>query len=245
MTAKNPEREPPITQTSGPDAQTGAPHATRAQDRALALWEILSIFTSSLIAEWVVLSLGGGSNLLIAFTVGLAFLFMLCSHWARGERARDIGWRVDNLLHALRLLALPTLAAVVLLVAVGLYFSNVDFARWRGGRSLFGMPVLGLLWGLVQQYVLQGFVNRRAQLIWGRGAVSVLVVALMFAVLHFPNPALTLATFAGGLLWAFVYQRAPNLFALGLSHSLMTWVLISTVPASALNGLRVGFKFFG
>ncbi len=219
--------------------------ASRAEDRALAAWEILSVFTTSLIAEWVVLSLGGGNNLLIGFTVALAFVFMLCSHRLRGETARDIGWRVDNFLPALRLLALPTLAAIALLIAFGLYFSNVDFARWRGGRSLFGMPVLGLLWGLVQQYVLQGFVNRRAQIVWGRGALSVLVVALMFAVLHFPNPALTLVTFAGALLWAVVYQRVPNLLALGLSHSLMTWVLISTVPTSALNGLRVGFKFFG
>ncbi len=216
-----------------------------AENRALAAWEIFSIFTTSLIAEWLVLSLGGGSNLLIAVTVGLAFVFIICSHQLRGERARELGWRLDNFPHALRLLALPMLASTLLLLAVGFYFSSVNFTRWGGGRSLFGMPVLGVLWGLVQQYVLQGFVNRRAQIIWGRGVRSVAVVALMFAVLHFPNPALTLATFAGGILWAVVYQRAPNLLALGLSHSLMTWVLISTVPASALNGLRVGFKFFG
>jgi membrane protease YdiL (CAAX protease family) len=46
-------------------------------------------------------------------------------------------------------------------------------------------------------------------------------------------------------MWAWVYQRAPNLWALALSHALMTWVLISTLPADALEGLRVGYKYFG
>jgi membrane protease YdiL (CAAX protease family) len=63
--------------------------------------------------------------------------------------------------------------------------------------------------------------------------------------LHFPNPWLSLATFVGGVIWAWVYQRAPNLPALALSHSLMTLVLIWTLPASALGGLRVGFNYFG
>ena len=60
-----------------------------------------------------------------------------------------------------------------------------------------------------------------------------------------PNPWLMLATFAGGVVWAAVYQRAPNLPALALSHSLMTLALIWTLPPSTLKGLRVGFNYFG
>jgi len=71
------------------------------------------------------------------------------------------------------------------------------------------------------------------------------LVAMVFGGLHLPNPLLTILTLGGGIIWAAVYQRAPNLFALALSHSLMTWVLVSTLPASALNHLRIGFKYFG
>jgi membrane protease YdiL (CAAX protease family) len=70
-------------------------------------------------------------------------------------------------------------------------------------------------------------------------------VAFIFALIHLPNLWLAVATFVGGVIWAAVYQRAPNLLALGLSHGVMTWVLISCVPQSALQSLRVGFKYFG
>ena len=122
--------------------------------------------------------------------------------------------------------------------------THLDLFRWDPERPIAGQLALGFAWGFVQQYVLQSFINRRAQIVWQRGVRSVLLTAVIFALLHFPNPWLMLITFIGGLVWAFVYQRAPNLFALALSHSLMTWVLVSTLPTSALNHLRIGFKYF-
>ena len=212
-------------------------------DRALAAWEIVSVVSSVLIAEWVVFSIGGGSSLLLAVPVATLFAFMFVSHRLRGESARDVGFRLDNFGRCVRLLAPPTLLAAALLISVGWLASSISFTRWSGGQSILGVPALGVFWGLLQQYALQGFINRRAQAVWGRGWASVFVVALVFGALHLPNPWLTLATFAGGLLWAWVYQREPNLYALGLAHGLMTWVLISSVPPAALHNLRVGFKF--
>lgn len=220
-------------------------YRVESEDRALALWEIVSVVASVLVAEWVVFALAGDSAVALLIPVATVVAFMLISHRARGETARDVGWRLDNFWRAARLLAAPMLVCGAVLVCVGLYTSNLDFVRWEGGQSLFGVPALSLLWGPLQQYVLQGFINRRAQVVWGRGRRSIFVVALVFALLHLPNPWLTFATFAGGLLWAYVYQRAPNLLALGLSHALMTWVLISSVPPAALHNLRVGFKYFG
>ena len=220
-------------------------YKVEGEDRALALWEIVSVVVSVLVAEWVVFALAGDSPAALLFPVATVVAFMLLSHRARGETAREVGWRLDNFRTAARMLAAPMLVFGALLVAVGWYTSNLDFVRWEGGQSLFGVPALSLLWGPLQQYALQGFINRRAQIVWGRGRASVFVVALVFALLHLPNPWLSFATFAGGLLWAYVYQRAPNLLALGLSHGLMTWVLFCSVPPSALHNLRVGFKYFG
>jgi membrane protease YdiL (CAAX protease family) len=215
------------------------------EDRALAAWEIVSVVASVLIGEWVVFALAGDGAAGLLFPVSTVFVFMFLSHRARGESAREVGWRLDNFGRAARLLALPMLAIVFVFVGVGWYTLNLDFLRWKGGASIFGAPALSLLWGPLQQYALQGFINRRAQIVWGRGWSSVLVVALVFAVLHMPNPWLTVVTFAGGLLWAYVYQRVPNLLAVGISHSLMTWVLVSSIPPATLHNLRVGFKYFG
>jgi membrane protease YdiL (CAAX protease family) len=211
--------------------------------RALAAWEIVAVSTSTLAAEWVMLALADNRALPHLFLVTTAFAFMLISHRVRGESAREVGWRLDNFWAAASLL-LPVMAGTTaILVGLGWYAGTLDFSRWEGGQSILGIPLLSLLWGPLQQYVLQGFVNRRAQEALGRGWASVLLVGLLFAVFHLPNPWLTLATFGAGLLWAFVYQRAPNLLAIGISHALMTWVLISCVPPAALHNLRVGYKY--
>lgn len=216
-----------------------------AEDRALAAWEIVAASTSALAAEWVVGTLVGRGRLLLLIPVTTAVALMLLSHRVRGESAREIGWRLDNFWKAARLLLPPMLAVSTLLAGLGWYAGTLDFGRWEGGQSILGVPGLSLVWGVLQQYALQGFINRRAQVALGRGALSVLLVGLLFALFHLPNLWLTLATLAGGLLWAYVYQRAPNILAVGLSHSLMTWVMISSVPAGALHNLRVGFKYFG
>ncbi|HKQ51311.1 MAG TPA: CPBP family intramembrane glutamic endopeptidase [Pyrinomonadaceae bacterium] len=210
-------------------------------ERAPALWEIASVTTSFLIAEWMVLPFAGNSKLVAAVPIGLAFALMFFSHRERKETARAIGWRLDNFWEAARLLALPMLAAAVIIVVAGWLLKSLRF----DGRQLMEWAVWLPLWGLMQQYVLQGFVNRRAQSAIGRGRRSVLVVALVFALLHLPNPLLAAATFAGGLVWANVYQRAPNLPALALSHALMSLLLAVSLPPALLKSLRVGIKYFG
>ena len=219
--------------------------ADQRVDRSLPIWEIASVTTSCLIAEWVVTAVVGMSHVLIAVPIVLALAFMFWSHRLRGESLRDIGFRFDNFVEAARRLVVPMVIASVVLIGVGYFNHSIDFFRWRRGGMVLGMPLIGMLWGLVQQYALQGFINRRAQLVWGRGLTSILIVSALFGIFHLPNPTLMAVTFVGGLVWATVYQKTPNLYALAISHGLMTWVLISTIPSSLLHGLRVGYKFLG
>jgi membrane protease YdiL (CAAX protease family) len=216
------------------------------RDRQLAAWEIASVVSSILIAEWIAASVAGGSRLTVAIPITLAFAFMIVSHRLREETLRDLGFRFDNFVRAGTLLLLPMITVAVLCLALGHWFGGrMDFLGWHVGTPLVAQLALGFGWGLVQQYVLQSFINRRAQLISGKGWLSILLTAAAFSVLHMPNAWLMLATFAGGVVWAAVYQRAPNIFALAISHSLMTWVIVSTLPPSSLHHLRIGFKYFG
>ncbi len=210
------------------------------QANRLALWEIVSVVTSCLIAEWVVLAFAGHARLITAIPVLFAVGLMAFSHRERGETLLDIGFRMDNFLASCRLLLLPTAVAVALIAATGWFASHAIFAGQFRARYT-SLP----LWALFQQYTLNGFINRRAQLALGKGIKSITLVAVVFALLHLPNPLLASLTFIGGLIWAGVYQRHPNLFALALSHTVLSMTLALTISPNLLNSLRVGFKYFG
>jgi hypothetical protein len=225
---------------SGSETQTSLERLPAGLARSLPLWEIASVVTSCLIAEWTVLVFIGRSKLVMGIPIALAFGLMLFSHRERGETLRDLGLRTDKFLACCRLLLLPTAIAVFLIITFGWFTSHASLGtgwRWR----FAALP----LWAFFQQYVLNGFINRRAQLALGSGAKSVAVVAIAFSLLHLPSPTLALLTLVGGALWGFVYQRAPNLYALALSHTAVSLTLALTTSAHWLNGLRVGFKYFG
>lgn len=208
---------------------------------SIAAWEIISIVVSILIAEWVVFAFAGNSKLIGAIPVALALLLMFISHRERGETLKDIGFRTDNFIPSLRLLLAPTIVAILVILIV---------VWWSRGQHFtfapFRLRFLGIFfWALLQQYALQGFINRRAQIAVGTGLKSIFLVGLIFGLVHLPNPMLATITFVGGLIWAAIYQRMPNLFALAISHMLVSVALALSLSQDLVYNLRVGFKYFG
>ncbi|MCG3148119.1 MAG: hypothetical protein PCFJNLEI_01561 [Verrucomicrobiae bacterium] len=180
----------------------------------------------------------------VAKRIGLAlaltaFGIAVASNLAHRDGWRDLGLRLDNFWPAVKRLAVPTLGFVVVLLLAGYFLDSLNF-----GERAFRFRPRRFVWPLVQEYLLQCYLNRRLQDIFGKGWWSAGIAAAIFAGLHAPNPFLMVATFVAGGLWARAFQREPNLLAVALSHSLLAFVLRYALPAWLLPNMRVGWSFW-
>ncbi len=200
------------------------------------------VLLCALAVEWAILPFTK-NPFIIALPVCIMVGVIFFSHRRNHETLTEIGYRADNFFDCWRALILPMLAFVVFLTLLGWALESLRLNDFFS-QAFFRKYVWLFVWGLIQQHALQAFFNRRLQAVWGRGFLSVFVAASVFALLHLPNLWLTVATFSGGLMWAMVYQRVPNLFALALSHGIMSGVLVLTMPPAALHGMRVGYNYF-
>lgn len=212
--------------------------------------EVASVIASVFITTWMIIPLQPNLRWLVAVPGVLALLLIINSHRVRGERPSEIGFTLRHFGKTLRLVALPTVAACAVLAAIG--YSANSFHRTSHFWSNLGfLPV----WGLMQQYVLQGFIYRRMRFLFvdenaaqakqqRRINLAILATAFVFALVHAPNLALMCLTLIGALFWSWVYERAPNLLALGLSHAIISLMLMTALPPWLLPSMSVGYKHF-
>jgi len=214
------------------------------RQRGAAAARIAFVVLWVLLAEWAFPLMFGRRAWAFGMLIIVILAFGFLCHRALNETAREIGLRLDNFYHAARLLVLPMFIFMAVLALIRYGVGSPAMPVSAANRYDTWNFLWLVWWGLLQQYALQAIVNRQAQVIWGNGALSACVVALIFAGLHVPNLPLVLATFAAGLVWASVYQRAPNLPALALSHGIMTVAVVWALPPWLLHGLRVGVGYY-
>lgn len=158
----------------------------------------------------------------------------------RGEGLRELGFRLDNFLPALRDTALVTAPLVAVLLIAGAGFERVR-PDWM--EVVLKLPKL-VAWGLVQQTILQGFVHRRLREALSSSRHVDLATAAFFALCHLPNVRLMAGTFVGGWAWSAIYRRNPNLFALSIAHALGSAALNIAFGPELMRNMRVGGGYF-
>jgi hypothetical protein len=175
----------------------------------------------------------GGSKVFIVSM--LLLLFWL--HRRSRESAQALGLRWDTFGAALRSLFPIVISVVSAVVIYSRIAATAHFPPWPAlPRVLLSFVVFGFL----QQYVLLGFFNRRFARVLHSPRYVILATATTFALLHLPNPFLTVVTFLAGILCTVIYQRAPNLLANGLMHGLLSFVLSCGLPLEVTDAMRVG-----
>ncbi len=162
------------------------------------------------------------------------------SVYRHGDRLRELGLRVDNLGRSALEVGLFTVGAALAVVAIGALAGD-GFRPWPGReRALLLYP----FWGLAQQFAMQSFTYRRLREATPRPPLVAALTAFLFAIVHYPNLALTGVTFVGGFFWCLLFQRRPNLITLAISHGWLAVLLRASWPAEWLHNLRIGPGFW-
>lgn len=152
-------------------------------------------------------------------------------------RSRTVGLSIKELVPASRATALFTVPAVLAVLAAGFAMGTLH----DPGNLLEKFAAL-VPWGGAQQWVLQTVVlreaRRRAAPTW-----SVVLAAFLFALVHLPNPLLTLMTFIGALGWCAIFLRHPNIVPLAFSHAIATLALLGAFDDGLTGRLRIGVAY--
>jgi membrane protease YdiL (CAAX protease family) len=204
--------------------------------QAINVAEVISVVLSVLLVEWA-LAPFVASPWLLAGPPLLALALMLYSHRCRGETAQTLGFGGRYFDRALLLLSGPMLLAIAVLIFVG-YVTHSLHLPERFWARLSLLP----FWALLQQYAMLGFVYRRLRQVLPANQTIILIAGL-FAFVHAPNLPLMILTSLGGLIWSFVYERAPNLFASAISHVLLSATVLVAVPEWILPSMTVGYRY--
>ncbi len=175
------------------------------------------------------------------------FLIPALFAWAAISTRRNhpgisaMGLSLRNFGEACRALALPTFAGLALILALGAVWgwppADVFAPGSRFWKRLIPLPAF------FQQLVIQGYFHRQIMPWFGQGRRAAAALTLYFVLLHAPNPGLMLGTLVGMYFWARAWQRAPNLYALALSHAILSAALMSAFPKALLPSVSVGLRF--
>ena len=186
----------------------------------------LTILATFLLYAWVLEPRGVPVAAPAAVIVVTAVLNNVWSgEWGLSPRA---------LLPGLRATALFTLPAVLGVLAAGLAIGTLHDRAASLGDLAELVP-----WGGAQQWLLQTVVLREARRLLPP-RTSIVVAALLFAIVHVPNVFLMAMTFVGALGWCAIYSRYPNIVPLGLSHAVATLALLYAFDDDITGRLRIG-----
>jgi membrane protease YdiL (CAAX protease family) len=170
-----------------------------------------------------------------SFTLAAAALAGVFA-WRNGVTWERAGFRVDNLPAAL-----AAYISAGALYAGTVIFLCRDFLRpnpelWPGIDRVVWLS----LWAFFQQFCLVSFLLNRLRQILGRDGPAVAAAAVLFSLLHLPNPFLTLYTLGGALILGALFLRWPSLPAATLAHAAASYAAGRLLAPEFTGWMRVG-----
>ena len=168
--------------------------------------------------------------------VSLCFLAYLA--W-RATNTKNVfriwGMRSDNFWTALHFQLRFGAVAVLLIFGFGLLVGSVSLPMtfWL---------TLGLypVWGIAQQFALQNLIAKNLSGLLSHPVAIACASALLFGMAHYPRGVLVLVTILAGFFFTLIYQRFPNLWAVGFVHgilgALVFYIVLGEDPGAEILG---------
>ncbi|MEE9220399.1 MAG: CPBP family intramembrane glutamic endopeptidase [candidate division NC10 bacterium] len=145
------------------------------------------------------------------------------------------GMRSDNIWTALHFQLRFGAVAVLLIFGFGLVTGSLHL-------PLTFWLTLGLypLWGIAQQFALQNLIAKNLSGFLSHPVAIACASALLFGMAHYPRGVLVLATILAGFFFTLIYQRFPNLWAVGFVHgilgALVFYIVLGEDPGAEILG---------
>lgn len=112
----------------------------------------------------------------------------------------------------------PAAGLVLVVGAIALAAASVALGHFRLHWHMLPLLALYPVWGVVQQFVVQGLLARNLDASGAHPAVTTLATAALFGLVHWPDRFLMAATFALALLFTPIWLRHRNVWPLGIAH---------------------------
>lgn len=128
----------------------------------------------------------------------------------------DWGFRKDNFFDTIRISSSFGVPIVIIFTIYGLLHHH-----YPSSTSIILILALYPLWGLIQQFAVQVLINKNLREIGIPLIFRLLIASVLFSVSHYPIFTLMLLVFPLGILTTLIYERYPNIWALGILHGIL------------------------
>lgn len=175
----------------------------------------------------------------IGTLTAVAALLLVSSFFVHGDRLKDLGIRLDNILISLKECAVAAcIFAIPILILLIIYLD--DYVPHRP-LSLLKYFIQYLGSGLVQQFFLLDFVFLRLSRAFKSKSAAIVTSGIIFSLMHATNVPLMVVTLFAGLTTTILFSRNRNLFTLSFMHAVMAMVVyITLAPGLISQTLHIG-----
>lgn len=156
----------------------------------------------------------------------LGYIVVACLGWAayiaycvkRDKSILDyFGFRREGLRETLSIILPISVLSFASFVAIGLLTGKMIIS-WH----IIPIMLLYPIWGTIQQFLMIGLIATNLRDLKAKAPIPqrsiIIIVAILFALVHYPSYELIAGTFLLALLYTFVFLKYRNLWVLGFFH---------------------------